>query len=37
MLTDMIVVACNKAYDDVDKTTEEKMAKYQALLKGFPF
>lgn len=34
MLTDMIIAACNKAYDDVDKTTEQKMAKYQALAGG---
>ncbi len=37
MLTDMIVAACNKAYEEVDKTTEQKMAKYQAMLGGFPF
>ena len=37
MLSDMIVAACNKAYEDVDKTTEQKMAKYQAMLGGFPF
>lgn len=35
MLTDMIVAACNQAYKDVEKTTEEKMSKYQALLGGF--
>lgn len=35
MLSDMIVAACNQAYTDVDKTTEEKMAKYNALLGGF--
>ena len=34
MLTDMIIAACNQAYKDVEKTTEEKMAKYQALLGG---
>ena len=34
MLTDMIIVACNQAYKDVEKTTEEKMSKYQALLGG---
>ena len=35
MLSDMIVAACNQAYADVDKTTEEKMSKYNALLGGF--
>ena len=35
MLSDMIVAACNQAYNDVDKTTEEKMSKYNALLGGF--
>lgn len=34
MLGDMIVAACHDAYKQVDKTTEEKMAKYQALLGG---
>ena len=34
MLTDMIIAACNQAYKDVEKTTEEKMSKYQALLGG---
>lgn len=34
MLQDMIVAACNAAYKDVDKTTEEKMEKYSALLGG---
>jgi len=35
MLTDMILAACKQAYKDVEKTTEEKMSKYQALLGGF--
>ena len=35
MLSDMIIAACNQAYKNVEKTTEEKMAKYQALLGGF--
>ena len=35
MLSDMIVAASNQAYEMVDKTTEEKMAKYNALLGGF--
>lgn len=35
MLSDMIVAACNQAYKDVDKTTEEKMSKYQQMLGGF--
>lgn len=34
MLQDMIVAACNNAYKEIDKTTEQKMAKYQALLGG---
>lgn len=34
MLQDMIVAACNNAYQDIDKTTEEKMAKFQAFLGG---
>lgn len=34
MLSDMIVAACKKAYDEIDKTTEEKMGKYQAMLGG---
>ena len=35
MLADMIVAACNETYKQIDKTTQEKMAKYQALLGGF--
>ena len=35
MLGDMIVAACQDAYKQIEKTTEEKMAKYQALLGGF--
>jgi DNA-binding YbaB/EbfC family protein len=35
MLSDMIVAASNQAYAEVDKTTEEKMSKYNALLGGF--
>ena len=31
----MIVAACNEAYRLIDKTTKEKMAKYQALMGGF--
>lgn len=34
MLQDMIVAACNNAYKEIDKTTEEKMAKYQAFFGG---
>ena len=34
MLSDMIVAACNEAYKKIDKTTQEKMGKYQALLGG---
>ncbi|MFA6626958.1 MAG: YbaB/EbfC family nucleoid-associated protein [Bacilli bacterium] len=32
MLQDMIVSACNNAYQIIDKTTKEKMEKYNALL-----
>jgi len=35
MLGDMIVAACNEAYKKIDKTTEEKMGKYQSMLGGF--
>ena len=35
MLSDIIVAACNTAYKEVDKTTEEKMEKYSALLGGY--
>lgn len=34
MLSDMIVAASQAAYKDIDKTTKEKMEKYQALLGG---
>ena len=34
MLSDMIVAACSKAYKDIEKTTQEKMSKYSALLGG---
>ena len=34
MLSDMIVAASNEAYKKVEKVTEEKMSKYQALLGG---
>ena len=34
MLQDMIIAACNNAYKEIDKTTEEKMAKYQAFFGG---
>ncbi len=34
MLQDMIVAACKNAYQKIDKTTEEKMAKYSAFLGG---
>ena len=35
MLADMIIAACNTAYKDIEKTTDEKIEKYQALLGGF--
>ena len=34
MLADMIVAASNEVYKQIDKTTQEKMGKYQALLGG---
>ena len=34
MLSDMIVAASNEAYKQVDKTTEQKMAKFSALTGG---
>ena len=34
MLGDMIVAACNLAYKDIEKMTEEKLGKYQDLLGG---
>lgn len=34
MLSDMIVAACHNCYQQIDKTTEEKMSKYQAMLGG---
>ncbi len=34
MLTEMIVLACKQAYNEIEKTTEEKMGKYQAFLGG---
>ena len=34
VLNDAIVAACNQAYEEVTKVTEEKMAKYKALLGG---
>lgn len=34
LLGDMIVAACNQAYRNIEKLTEEKMSKYQSLLGG---
>jgi DNA-binding YbaB/EbfC family protein len=34
MLNDMIVAACNQAYREIEKMTEEKLGKYQAMLGG---
>lgn len=34
LLSDMIVAASNEAYKKIEKVTEEKMSKYQALLGG---
>lgn len=36
MLEDTIVAAINDAFKTVDKTTEEKMAKYQSMFGGMP-
>lgn len=35
MLGDMIVAASRQVTEEIEKFTEEKMAKYQALLGGF--
>lgn len=35
MLGDMIVAASRQAGDEIDKFTNEKMGKYQAMLGGF--
>lgn len=35
MLADMIVAATSIAYKEIEKTTAEKMGKYQAMLGGF--
>jgi len=35
MLSDMIVAACNVAYKEIEKVTEEKMGKYSAMMGGF--
>lgn len=34
MLEDMIIVALNDAFAQVDKTTEEKMGKYSNMMNG---
>lgn len=34
ILKDMILAACKSAYHDIEKTTQEKMGKYQAMLGG---
>lgn len=35
LLSDMIVAATSVAYKNIEKMTEEKMGKYQAMLGGF--
>lgn len=35
MLGEMVVAACNQAYKEIEKTTEEKMGKYSDMLGGF--
>lgn len=38
MLSEMVVAACNQAYKDIDRTTKEKMGKYEAMFGGMnPF
>ncbi len=37
MVAGMIVAAAHQAEEEIDKFTEEKMQKYQALLGGFGF
>lgn len=32
MLSEMIIAACNQAYREIDRTTEEKMGKYDSML-----
>ena len=34
MLSDMIVAAYNAAHDELEKFTEQKLGKYQAMLGG---
>ena len=34
VFNDAVVAACNQAYEEIDKVTDEKMAKYKALLGG---
>lgn len=34
VLNDSIVAACNQAYNDIAKFTEEKLGKYSAMLGG---
>lgn len=35
MLGEMVVAACNQAYKEIEKTTKEKMGKYNEMLSGF--
>lgn len=38
MLAEMILAACKQAYKEIDKTTEERMGKYNSILGGMnPF
>lgn len=38
MLSEMIIAACNQAYKEIDKTTEERLGKYNSMLGGMnPF
>lgn len=38
MLAEMIIAACRQAYREIDKTTEEKMSKFNSFLGGMnPF
>lgn len=35
MLGEMVVAACNQAYQEIEKTIKEKMGKYSDMLGGF--
>ena len=37
MIEDMLVVALNDAFKQIDKVTEQKMGKYSSMMPGGPF